>query len=70
MQFTFVFFLASTIITVLGASSVSQCFDDLQDIQERVKALNSGIENFDRTNLLEAWVGDGSIWLCTQNLSL
>jgi len=70
MQLKFVFFLASTIVTALGVSSITRCFDELQGIQEKVKALNSGIGNFDHTNLLEAWVGDGSIWLCTQNLSL
>lgn len=65
MQLKFVFFLVSTIVTVLGALSVSHCFDELRDIQDRVKTLNSGIRNFDRRNLLEAWVGDDSIWLCT-----
>jgi len=65
MQLKLVFFLASTVATVLGAITVEQCFGKLQEVKESAETLTSGIANFDHTDLREAWVGDDSLWSCT-----
>jgi len=68
MQLKLVFFFAFTIITVLGAATVNQCIGYLQDVEKSVGTLTAGIENFNPTNLWDAWVGDSFIRSCTENL--